>query len=180
MYREHPSIVCNRLSFTGSHRGWSWSQLTLGEQRGTPWTSQYRSSQGWHVGTNINLTCTSLDCGRRTQTSRGNMYIPHRKAFESRSWTQPMLPYREQLMVNLYIHLLLGVNVLFCEELNQEGATVWMQQRRNSVFMSGAAGGMDQRCVHLILCTAWQLNRTFTHQIKAKWPLRQRYRTKQQ
>lgn len=36
---EHPSIICNQLSLSGSRGGSSLYQLAFGERYGTPWTS---------------------------------------------------------------------------------------------------------------------------------------------
>ncbi|XP_060783445.1 uncharacterized protein ccdc142 isoform X3 [Neoarius graeffei] len=81
----HPSIICSRLSCTGSQASWSLSQLTLGERRGTPWTSR-QVIAGLTHGNNqpftltftptvnlespVNLTCMSLDCGGNRSTLR--------------------------------------------------------------------------------------------------------------
>ena len=73
----HPSIICNRLSYSGSQVGRSRSQLTLGDGR-LHLGQITRLSQSWHTETDnhsltftptghlestVNLTCLSLDCG---------------------------------------------------------------------------------------------------------------------
>ncbi len=74
----HPSIhYLSSLSFAGL-----WSQLSLGEQRGTPWTGRqsvtgptYRDRQPLtltftptgNLESPVNLTCMSLGCGRKPE-----------------------------------------------------------------------------------------------------------------
>ena len=58
------------------------------------------------------------------------------------------------------------------------------QPRRDNVCVNGKAQVVEQGCVGLMVLTVWQLNRSFTHQIKEKSPTlqttEQHYRTKQQ
>ena len=51
------------------------------------------------------------------------------------------------------------------------------QQRRDGIWVNGKARGADQECVDLMVFTVWQLNKSFTHQIKEKCPTKQHYRT---
>ena len=84
-----------------SRGGWSLSQRSKGERRGTPWTGRqsitgpHRDKQPhtrWHsllrtiLETPINLTCMFLDSGRKQEPGENpriheeNMQTPHRKA----------------------------------------------------------------------------------------------------
>ncbi len=70
------SHLLYRLSLEGRGGCWSRSQLSLGERRGTPWTGRqsvagptYRDRQPFtptgNLESPVNLTCMSLDCGRK-------------------------------------------------------------------------------------------------------------------
>ena len=44
------------------------------------------------------------------------------------------------------------------------------QRMRASIRVNGHARSLDQKCVGLMVFTVWQLNRSFPHQLKEKYP----------